>query len=131
MTKMVPIASIAFILAFTLAAGTATAEPRGLANRGHGGPGPQLPSGPGGGPTNHGPGLAGQQDDGPLAGAKQGGPAAKPGNRTNGGGNTHNGGTATGTATGTYTGGNAATVSGNTVSGNTTGSNNTVNVAGN
>ena len=121
MTKMVPIASIAFILAFTLATGTASAEPRGLANRGHGGPGMQLPSGPGGGPANRGAGLPGQQDDGPLAAAKQGGPAAKPGNRTNGGGNSYNGGTATG----------AATVSGNTVSGNTTGSNNTVNVTGN
>lgn len=140
MTKMVPIASIALILAFTIATGAAEAGPGSLANRGHGG-GPglqQLPAGgPGGGPlansgpANRGPGPAHQQDDGPLAGAKQGGPAAKLGNRTTSGGNTYNGGTATGTPTGTYAGGNAATVSGNTVSGNTAGSNNTVNVTGN
>ncbi len=134
MTKTVPIASIAFLLAFTIATGAAEAGPGSLANRGQGGPGAhgmQLPAGGPGGPANRGPGLAGQQDGGPLAGAKKDGPAAKFGNRTNGGGNTYNGGAASGTATGTYAGGNAATVSGNTVSGNTTGSNNTVNVTGN
>lgn len=132
MTKKFPIASIAFLLAFALASGIAEAGPGGLANRGHGGPGLQLPTGgPGGGPANHRPDLSGPQGDGPLSGLKKDGPTAKPGNRTNGGGNTYSGGTATGTATGTYAGGNAATVSGNTVSGNTTGSNNTVNVTGN